>query len=373
MVKLQVMVEKRVKPVKPMSERRSTCPDAWVAAGARVPLRLTVQQDRYCRRAMGVSRFCYNLAVATHRFCRTNRLPWPSWQDIYKEFNACKREDYPFAAEVSARVAEGSFMDFGRAVANWRNGSTRGRAPVFKKRRLTGSGSFRAASGVAQLKYNGKRRIRLPYLGSVKLAHTLPEGIFHEAHIKRENGRWYLCLKMWQEPKGRPAPDRRGVGAVDTGINPLGTDSEGETYENPRATYQVERKLRRWQRTQARRRIDWCHRRIRGLRSNAQHQMTSRVIGKFHTLVIEDLNVAGMMGGPTPRAQGDAGMGELRRQLVYKGAWRHTDVKLAHRWYPSSKTCSNCKPSTRNSSGNGSGIAGTAERGTTGTSMRRLI
>ena len=80
------------------------------------PVRLTVRQEQYCNRAIGINRFCYNLPVATHRFHRTNRLRWPSWQDIYQAFNACKQEDYPFVTEVSYRVAEGAFMDFGKAI-----------------------------------------------------------------------------------------------------------------------------------------------------------------------------------------------------------------------------------------------------------------
>ena len=66
------------------------------------------------------------------------------------------------------------------------------------------------------------------------------------------------------------------------------------------------------------------------------------VIYKFSDLVIEDLNVAGLMRGNTPRAQADAGMGDVKRQLLYKGQWRHTRVVLAPRWFPSSKTCSAC-------------------------------
>ena len=116
----------------------------------------------------------------------------------------------------------------------------------------------------------------------------------------------------------------------------------------------MEKKLRRWQRAQARRqrdsrgwreaqsKIDRCHRRIRGLRSNAQHQMTNTITRKFRELVIEDLNAAGMMRGKNPRAQADAGMGEVKRQLIYKGIWRHTAVTLAPVWYPSSKTCGAC-------------------------------
>ena len=338
-----------------VAERKSSCPEGWVPAGTRVPLRLTHRQEEYCRQALGVRRFCYNLAVATHRFHRVNRLPWPSWQDIYKAFNACKQEDYPFVTNIASRVAEGAFMDFGKAVANWRNPNTRTRAPKFLKRKLTGEGSFRAASGVPQIHYNGKRRIRLPVIGSIKLDHTLPKGIYHEAHIRLQNGRWHLSLKYWKEPEPRPEPDQRVTGAVDTGINPHATDSDGHTYENPKAFYRMQRKLRRWQRAQARRqrgsrgwheaqrRINKCHRRIRGIRQNAVHQMTHTLTRKYHTLVIEDLNVQGMMQGLTPKAQADASMGEIRRHLEYKCNWRHTEVVVAHRFYPSSKLCSACQ------------------------------
>ena len=70
--------------------------------------------------------------------------------------------------------------------------------------------------------------------------------------------------------------------------------------------------------------------------------MTSTVTRKFSELVIEDLNVAGLMRGNTPRAQADAGMGDIKRQLIYKGQWRHTEVILASMWFPSSKTCNVC-------------------------------
>ena len=70
--------------------------------------------------------------------------------------------------------------------------------------------------------------------------------------------------------------------------------------------------------------------------------MTSELVHKFQNLVIEDLNVAGMMQGTPPKAQADASMAESKRQLIYKGQWHHCAVYLAHRFYPSSKTCSNC-------------------------------
>ena len=71
--------------------------------------------------------------------------------------------------------------------------------------------------------------------------------------------------------------------------------------------------------------------------------MTGTLVRKFQNLVIEDLNVAGMMHGKTPKAQADSSMGKIKRQLIYKGDWHHCEVQIAHRFYPSSKTCSNCQ------------------------------
>ena len=337
-------------------QQPSSCPKGWHPAGHVTPMSLTVKQQIYCRQAVGISRFIHNLCVSTHRFHRNNRMRWPSWQDLSKAFNAYKREDYPFVTEVSKHVVEGAFRDFGTTIKNWRDPKHSAGPPRFHKKRIAGSGSFRAAAGVATIKYNGKRRIQLPGLGSIKLDHTLPEGIIYEARVKRENGQWKLSVNYWKAPETKPDPDERiEHGAVDTGINPLATDSEGEIWENPKAYYQTERKLNRWQRAQARRttqsrgwweaqrKINRLHRRTNGLRKNTQHQMTAAVVKKFQHLVIEDLNVAGMMQGLTPKAQADAGMGEVKRQIIYKGPWHHCKIQLAHRFYPSSKTCSSCQ------------------------------
>ena len=333
----------------------SSRPESYLPAGHVMPLQLTEKQQAYCRRAVGISRFIYNLCAATHRFHRTNRMPWPSWQDLNKAINEAKYQDFPFVTEVSYRVTEGAVRDFGTAVANWQSTDHPGRRPRFKRKRLTGAGSFRAAAGVRNIQYDGKRRITLPYLGSVKLAHTLPKGLIYEAHISFRNGQWLLSINYWKPPLDKPVNDARITnGAADTGINPSATDSEGQTWENPKAYYKSERKLARWQRAQARctpgsrgwwkaqRRLDRLQRRIAALRKNAAHNMTRQLVNKYQNLVIEDLNVRGMMAGSIPKAQADAAMGEIKLQIIYKGQWRHCKVMLAHRFYPSSKTCSNC-------------------------------
>ena len=61
------------------------------------------------------------------------------------------------------------------------------------------------------------------------------------------------------------------------------------------------------------------------------------------TVVIEDLNVSGMLKNHClAKAISDVAFGELRRQIKYKGQWYGVDVVTAGRFYPSSKTCSGC-------------------------------
>ena len=140
------------------------------------------------------------------------------------------------------------------------------------------------------------------------------------------------------------------------GINPLAVDSDGVTYDNPRGYYQAQRRMKRWQRAQARRtkgsrgwreaqrRIDRAHRRATGLRNNAHHHVSLALVGKYHTLGIETLNVAGMIrAGLQSKALSDAGMSSLLAQIRYKAQWYGTTVVEADRMYPSSKTCSACQ------------------------------
>ncbi|MFD6361952.1 RNA-guided endonuclease TnpB family protein [Streptomyces roseolus] len=86
------------------------------------------------------------------------------------------------------------------------------------------------------------------------------------------------------------------------------------------------------------------HHRVANLRTDALHKLTTALAAEYGTIVIEDLNVAGMLKNRRlARRFADAGFGEIRRQLGYKTRRRHgTRVITADRWYPSSKTCSGC-------------------------------
>ena len=337
-------------------KQSSSRPEGWLAAGVVVQLELTCRQERYARRCVGISRFVYNWLVANDQAGRDAGL-WLFPRELEKEFNAVKRikPEFAFVASVSKFVAQGSCRNYQNACSRWRDPELRARKPTFHKKKRTGSGSFLAASGIPLIKYDGHRRIRLPYLGSVRMTRELPQGIPYEVTVRKQNGRWYASVACWKPPVSPPGRENQSEGGADVGINPLAMDSDGTSYENPKGYYRVQRELKRWQRAQARRtigsagwweaqrRIDRLHRRVTGLRNNAHHHVSRALVGKYHTLGIESLNVAGMIrAGLQSKALSDAGMSSLLRQIRYKAEWYGTLVVQADRMYPSSKTCSAC-------------------------------
>src|SRR5262249_35908963 len=132
---------------------------------------------------------------------------------------------------------------------------------------------------------------------------------------------------------------------------------------NPRHLNAARRKLRRASRTVSRRQGPdrrhgqrpsnrWheanrarnrLHHRVANLRGDGLHKLTTALAGHAGTLVVEDLNVAGMLRNKSLAQHiADAGFGTLRRLLTYKTGWRGGHLAVADRWFPSSKTCSDC-------------------------------
>ena len=79
------------------------------------------------------------------------------------------------------------------------------------------------------------------------------------------------------------------------------------------------------------------------IRRHLLHQVSSWLVRNCTTVVLEDLNVAGMMRNHhLAKSISDAGMGELRRQVTYKAEWYGVNLVIASRFFASSKTCSGC-------------------------------
>jgi putative transposase len=85
------------------------------------------------------------------------------------------------------------------------------------------------------------------------------------------------------------------------------------------------------------------HHRTSNIRRHFLHQVSNELAKTHDRLVLEDLNVTGMLGNPRlAQAISDAGWAEFARLLRYKQEWRGGEVVVADRWFPSSKLCPEC-------------------------------
>jgi putative transposase len=196
-------------------------------------------------------------------------------------------------------------------------------------------------------------RIKVPKLGWLQCHENLPQAAPKNCVISRRADRWYISFATGKEPK--PTPKIRGIVGVDLGITLLAKLSSGVEFLNPRPLQSNLKRLARYQKKLARQKkggqnrkktkakIARLHARIANIRKDSLHKITSYLAKNHSQIVIEDLNVSGMLKNRKLAAKiADVGFHEFRRQLTYKCAWYGSEIIVVDRWFPSSKTCSAC-------------------------------
>jgi len=149
-------------------------------------------------------------------------------------------------------------------------------------------------------------------------------------------------------------PINQSVG-IDLGIKQLLTLSNGESVDNPKWIRTNEKQLKKTQkqlskkvkgsknRNKVRLKLAKLHEKIKNRKQDYLHNITTKIINENQVIVIEDLNVKGMMKNhKLAKSIQELGLYELRRQLEYKSKWYGRDLILVDRWFPSSKTCCEC-------------------------------
>lgn len=318
-------------------------------------LRPTKEQSRYFGGCVGAARFVYNWALAD-RIAIHEAGGKTSQYDQRKRFTVIKRELYPWIYDYPFDLLDVAFSNLDAAYRNFfrrvKQGTEKSGFPKFKKRGVNSSFTLRKHIHIEN------DRIKLPVIGWVNLAEKgyLPiEGVkINSATISERGNDWYVSVQVEQEIE-LPKTNGHVIG-VDVGIKQSAVLSDGRSFDAPKALYKYERKLVRFQRELSRRekggsnwlktkaKINELHRKIADTRKHHQHNISKAAVDSLpHTVVIEDLNVKGMMqNGRLSKAVADAGMSELHRQITYKTEWIGAELVEADRWYPSSKTCSGC-------------------------------
>jgi putative transposase len=323
-------------------------------------LDLNHQQIIACKQHAGAARWAYNWGLARKQEAYRVTGQSPTAIDLHRELNALKPTGVPWLYQVSKcapqealRNLDSAFSHFFRRCQLKQQGQLRGKIGYpQRKTKKRGLGSFRLTGSIVVL----PDAIQLPRLGRLRLKERdyLPtHAKILSATVSEHGGRWSVAVLVQQE---HVAPVKRGpVVGVDLGVKTLATLSDGAGEPNPRHLRSCLKKLKRLQRAVTRKpkgsrnrrkaaqRLGTLHRRVAHQRANTLHQFTSRLAKTKSTVVIEDLNVSGLLKNHhLAPAIGDVGFGEFRRQLSYKAAWYGCQVLVASRWEPSSKTCSGC-------------------------------
>ena len=321
----------------------------------------------------------------------TPSISWSGFSFI-NEFNAWKNgtlDDSPvnddetrglsWRHELPSDVFECASVDAARALENFaasRRGDRKGAVVGFPRFQVRGkvTPSFRLRNHANSdseplshsIRFTDPTHVRLPKFGPVKLfgstrkvRQKIDGGRFHvySATLNQRAGRWFVSLtgvasQLHQTERSRSTRHQVPIG-VDRGIKSLcvAADANGtpfEIFEKVKTLREAHVKLKAANRTlarttpgskgrqRARARLAKIHRKVADTRRHLVHQVSKTLVQHAQVLVLEDLNVAGMVRNRhLAKSISDAAMGELARQILYKAKWHDVEVRVADRFFPS--------------------------------------
>jgi putative transposase len=275
----------------------------------------------------------------------------------------------PWWSENGSSTYNDAAQRLSKAFTNFRKG--RAKFPNFKRKGQGGSVRFTGPT----VRLVDSHHVRISRIGEVKTYESTRKLFRHldrgtarivAATVSENSGKWRVSFTV-EVTRPLPAtrtPDR--VIGIDVGITSLYTGATPDGDQaleviNPRHFVTAEKRLAHAQRIASRRRgpskgvapskrwrkantrVQNIHADVRNARKNLIHETTTRLAKHYDVIVVEDLNIAGMVRNHAlAKHISDAAWGEFARQLEYKTRWYGAALVRADRFYPSSRTCSQC-------------------------------
>jgi len=315
----------------------------------------TQEQVEQLAKEFGCARFVYNRALLEKQYAYQQWGVHLSAQfDISKHITQYKKtEQYQWLNEVTAGCLTQKLMDVDKAYENFFKG--RAKFPRFKKKDHAQSVRYALDQRHIAKNYRPSELLKLPKLGSLNITWSKrPAGIPKMATVsKTASGKYFVSFACEVDIDALP---KTGLTiGVDIGIKDVIVTSDGFKSGAPSVTYSYARQLKHEQKSLSRKTkgsnryqdqrlvVAKIHEKITNSRRHFLHELTTNLVRRYDVIKIEDLNVRGMMANKKlSKAVADVGIFELTRQLEYKAAWYGKDVHKISRWFPSTKTCSDC-------------------------------
>jgi len=315
----------------------------------KIALDPTQKQRVYFAKAAGCDRFVWNLALEEwNRAYAAGEKP--NGAKIRKEFNQHWKHAFPWMEELHRDAHSEAFRRIQMAFnAFFADPKKTGHPTFHRKGRKE---SFYVAND--RIAFRGFA-VRLPRIGVVKMREELRyHGKIMGAVVSRQADRWFISVHVDAGVIAKDRLSHHRVG-VDVGIKHSIVLSTGEILVGPKPLAAYLKRLKRRSRKTSRRLLGSRRRnkasrilsrlyaRIANIRNDWIHKLTTKLCRENQAVAIEDLHVKGMLRNRRlSRSISDMGWGEFRRQLEYKSKIYGTKLIIADRFFPSSRTCSQC-------------------------------
>lgn len=260
-----------------------------------------------------------------------------------------KQEEFSWLNEVGAHSLGLALKNLEIAYSNFFK--KRAKFPKFKKKNHYQS--YNIDNLTLYIK-NGKLHIPKIKDGIKIVVHRPLEGkILNGTISKTADERYFISITVEKEIV--QLPEKTNKIGIDLGIKDFAVISDGSKIANPHFKKKEVNKLKKLQRALSRKSKD-SHRRekcrIKFAKLNASitnkkndflHKLSSKLINENQVICLEDLNVKGMVKNHRlAESISECSWCEFSRQLDYKAKWYGRTVVKIDRFFPSSKTCSNC-------------------------------
>lgn len=324
------------------------------------------------KKAFGCARLAYNWGLAKWQESYKQGIK-KSYLDLKKEFNAIKKEQFPFVYEVSKYATQQPFLNLNLAFKKFFRDLKQGKIsyPKFKKKKAY-AGSYYI--GGDQVVFKDDKYLKVPNLGLVKMREKLRfNGKINSVTISQKADKFYASFSVEVEDKDYESTHKNitefkvnpnaNIG-IDIGLKSFVSLSNALSINAPKPLNKLTRMLIKRSRQLSKKqhpktkgdktkksnnylkanlRLTKLHKKIANTRSDFLHKLSSVIIKHYQNIALEDLNVKGMMANhKLAKSISDVSFYEFRRMLEYKASYNDRNIIIADKFYPSSKACSRC-------------------------------
>lgn len=330
----------------------------------KVRLYLNNEQTNIINSLLGSYRFVFNQCLAYKKLRYETDKSNTSLSDLGHFFHGDLRNNYDWLKEHNTKVLKQSIINLEQAYKNFFKQKNVG-FPKFKSKHdeqkvrfpleAIASKTFDEETSrlnltktIKGLKFECSKRDK-QYLYKNK------QCIKSVTITKTKTGKYFATILIDGDLLRTVKPTNKSVG-IDLGIKTLLTFSSSETIDNPRWIKTNEKKLKKLHkqlskkqkgsnnRNKARLKLAIKHEKIKNQKQDFLHNITTKIINENQVIILEDLNVSGMMKNhKLAKSIQELGLYEMRRQLEYKSKWYGRELVFVSRWFPSSKTCCECE------------------------------